>query len=118
MKENEEKQFRLFGELKTVVRSFAEVQETSDSTPVEITNPSINQIVEQLKNGICTLLFYKITDGTMRRMRCTLQGVNAVPTKYNRQGVMAVWDLDASEWRSFYPNRVFKLIRNEKTDIQ
>jgi len=118
MKENEEKQFRLYGELKSVDRSTAEVQETRDSTPVEITNPSVNQLMEQLNTGVCTLLFYKITDGTMRRMRCTLQGVNAVPTKYNRQGVMAVWDLDASAWRSFYPNRVFKLIRNEKTNIQ
>jgi hypothetical protein len=118
MKENQEKQFRLFGELKSVDRSTAEVQEKRDSTPVEITNPSINQLMEQLNAGVCTLLFYKITDGTMRRMRCTLKDVKPVPTKYNRQGVMAVWDLDASAWRSFYPNRVFKLIRNEKTNIQ
>ena len=118
MKENEEKQFRLFGELKSVDRSTAEVQETRDSTPIEIINPSINQLMEQLNAGVCTLLFYKITDGTMRRMRCTLQDKDPVATKYNRQGVMAVWDLDASQWRSFYPNRVFKLIRNEKTNIQ
>lgn len=118
MKEKQEKQERLFGELKTIERSIAEIQEKKLSTPVEIPNPTTNQILEQLNSGVCTLFFYKITDGTMRRMRCTLQGVEPVATKYNRQGVMAVWDLDASQWRSFYPNRVFKLIRNEKTDIQ
>jgi hypothetical protein len=118
MKEKQEKQDRLFGELKTIERSIAEVQEKTKFSPVEILNPTTNQLLEQLNAGECTLFFYKITDGTMRRMRCTLQGVSAVPTKYNRQGVMAVWDLDASAWRSFYPNRVFKLIRNEKTDIQ
>ena len=118
MKEKQEKQDRLFGELKTIERSIAEVQEKTKFSPVEILNPTTNQLLEQLNAGECTLFFYKITDGTMRRMRCTLRGVNAVPTKYNRQGVMAVWDLDASAWRSFYPNRVFKLIRNEKTDIQ
>lgn len=118
MNEKQEKQERVFGELKTIERSIAEIQEKKLSTPVEIPNPTANQLLEQLNSGVCTLLFYKITDGTMRRMRCTLKDVNPVATKYNRQGVMAVWDLDASAWRSFYPNRVFKLIRNEKTDIQ
>ena len=118
MKEKQEKQERLIGELKTVDVFSIQVQENTDAAQKEFVNPSVSEITQQLNAGICTLFFYKITDGTMRRMRCTLQGVNAVPTKYNRQGVMAVWDLDASQWRSFYPNRVFKLIRNEKTDIQ
>lgn len=118
MKENEEKQNRILGELKQVDRSTGEIQEIQDKTPVEIPNPSVSDIVQQLQTGICTLFFYKITDGTFRRMRCTLQGVTPVASKYNRQGVVVVWDLDASQWRSFYPNRVFKLIRNEKTDIQ
>jgi len=118
MKENQEKQQRTIGEDKFVDRNVVEIQEKSDSAPKEITNPSLIEIMEQLQSGTCTLFFYKITDGSFRRMRCTLQGVSAVPTKYNRQGVIAVWDLDANQWRSFYPNRVFKLIRNEKTDIQ
>ena len=118
MKEKQEKQERLFGELKTVDVFSIQVQENTDAAQKEFVNPSVSEITQQLNAGICTLFFYKISDGTMRRMRCTLQSVNAVPTKYNRQGVMAVWDLDASAWRSFYPNRVFKLIRNEKTDIQ
>lgn len=118
MKENEKKQDRIIGELKSVDRPVAEIQEKQDKTPTELINPSISQIIEQLKTGICTLFFYKITDGTFRRMRCTLENVSPEANKYNRQGVVVVWDLDASQWRSFYPNRVFKLIRNEKTDIQ
>lgn len=118
MKEKQEKQERLFGELKTVDVFSLQIQENTDTTQKEFVNPSVSEITQQLNAGICTLFFYKISDGTMRRMRCTLKDRNAVPTKYNRQGVMAVWDLDASQWRSFYPNRVFKLIRNEKTDIQ
>jgi len=118
MTENEEKQQRIFGELKTVDQTTLNVEETEQQTPTEIRNPSVQQIVNELNAGVCTLFFYKITNGTLRRMRCTLQGVNPVQTKYNRPGVVAVWDLDASQWRSFYANRVFKLVRNEKTDIQ
>jgi len=118
MKENEEKDQREIGELKFVDRSSIEIQEKNDSGPKEFVNPGVMEIMDQLNKGICTLFFYKVTDGSFRRMRCTLKDVTSVPTKYNRQGVVAVWDLDASQWRSFYPNRVFKLIRNEKTDIQ
>jgi hypothetical protein len=118
MKKNEQISQRKVGELKVVDQNVVEVQENQDSSPKEFRNPSINDIMQQLNAGVCTLFFYKVTDGSFRRMRCTLSGVSAVPTKYNRQGVIAVWDLDANQWRSFYPNRVFKLIRNEKTDIQ
>lgn len=118
MKENEEKQQRKVGELKSVDQTTINVEETGQQTPKEIRNPSVQEILQELNSGICTLFFYKITNGTLRRMRCTLQGVSSVQTKYNRPGVVAVWDLDASQWRSFYANRVFKLVRNEKTDIQ
>lgn len=118
MTENEEKQQRVLGENIFVDRSSVETQEKDDSTSKEVTNPSFSVLMEQLSSGICTLFFYKITDGSFRRMRCTLKGVSPVQTKYNRQGVVVVWDLDANQWKSFYANRVFKLIRNEKTDIQ
>lgn len=118
MKEKEKKDQLKIGELRVVDQPIIEIQEKEDVSSTELKNPSINEITEQLNAGVCTLFFFKISDGTMRRMRCTLKDVNPVATKYNRQGVMAVWDLDASAWRSFYPNRVFKLIRNEKTDIQ
>jgi transposase len=118
MKENEEKQQRQTGELRYVDRSTLQTQELNQNSAIELVNPSIQELLLQLRQGVCTLFFYKITNGMFRRMRCTLQNVEPVPSKYNRQGVVVVWDLDASQWRSFYPNRVFKLIRNEKTDIQ
>lgn len=84
----------------------------------EITNPTITQIYEQLRSSICTLFFYKITNGAYRKMVCTLVGHEPVPSIYNRPGVIVVWDLEANNWRSFYPNRIFKLIRNDQTSIQ
>jgi len=110
---NQNKSFLTF-----VTNSSAEIHEKQEFFEKEISNPSINQIMEQLQRGECTLFFYKISDGAFRRMRCTLQKEQPVPSKYNREGIVVVWDLDAAQWRSFYPNRVFKLIRNEKTDAQ
>lgn len=118
MKEREENYHRLFGELKQVDRSTLKVQENKDAVASEVTNPSLTDIVQNLSMGTCTLFFYKITDGSLRKMKCTLQGVSPTKTKYNRDGVLAVWDLDANQWRSFYANRVFKLVRNEKTDAE
>lgn len=85
---------------------------------IEITNPTINQIYEQLKSSICTLFFYKITNGSYRKMVCTLKGHEPVPNRYNKPGIIVVWDVEANNWRSFYPNRIFKLVRNEQTNIQ
>jgi hypothetical protein len=98
--------------------SSIETHEKQEFFEKEISNPSTSEILEQLQMGECTLFFYKVTDGSFRRMRCTLQKEQPVPSKYNREGIMVVWDLDAAQWRSFYPNRVFKLIRNEKTNAQ
>jgi len=126
-KEDDKRRSLLFGQqqqenlqssLVEVTTSRLKTQEKDDSTQNEVFNPSISEIYEQLSLGECTIFFYKITDGSFRRMKCTLQGVNPVPSKYNRPGIVVVWDLDTSNWRSFYPDRVFKLIRNEKTDIQ
>lgn len=115
---NEKNQDKLKGLLKTVNETTLKIEESDDLQPVEIQNPSIEDMVSQLQQGECTLFFYKITDGSLRRMRCTLSGREPVPSKYNRQGTLVVWDLDSNQWRSFYSNRVFKLIRNEKTDAQ
>jgi uncharacterized protein YwgA len=115
---NEKKQGKIRGLLKTVDQTTLKIQEADQISKIEITNPSLQEILQQLEQGECTLFFYKITDGSLRRMRCTLEGVNPVASKYNRTGTVVIWDLDANEWRSCYANRVFKLIRNEKTDIQ
>ena len=115
---NEKNQEKLKGLLKTVNENTLKIEEPGTLEPTEIQNPSTKDIILQLQKGECTLFFYKITDGSFRRMRCTLLDKEPIPSKYNRQGTIVVWDLDSNQWRSFYSNRVFKLIRNEKSDIQ
>jgi len=84
----------------------------------EISNPSIEQIYQELRTSICTLFFYKITNGQYRRMVCTLKDHEPVPNRFNKSGTMVVWDVEANNWRSFYPQRIFKLIRNEQTTTE
>ena len=84
----------------------------------QIESPSRNQLLQELSSGKCTLFFYKKTTGSFRKMRCTLAEQQPVPSKYNREDVIVVWDLDANQWRSFYPHLVFRLIRNEQTDVE
>jgi len=93
-----------------------QIRESGEITSSFVDNPSKEQIISELEKGECTLFFYKMSDGKFRRMRCTLTEEKPIPSKYNRQGVVVVWDLDANQWRSFYPNRVFKLVRDEDTD--
>ena len=104
--------------LRKIDQQRIEIREKQQKAPQEIVNPSLNQIYEQLRAGDCTVFFYKISDGSARRMKCTLKEKEPVPSKYNKQGIIVVWDLDHANWRSFYPKRVYKLIRNEETDIQ
>jgi len=115
---NEKNQEKLKGLLKTVDQNTLKIQESDNLHEIEVQNPSERMVIEELQKGECTLFFYKTTDGSLRRMRCTLLDKEPVPSKYNRTGTVVVWDLDSNQWRSFYSNRVFKLIRNEKTDIQ
>jgi hypothetical protein len=95
-----------------------EIREKDQIGKTELSNPSTQEIIEQLQKSICTVFFYKTTTGSYRKMRCTLKDHTPVASKYNRQGVIVVWDLDSNSWKSFYANRVFKLIRNEQTEVQ
>jgi hypothetical protein len=112
------------------------VVEENDTSTTEIIKPTAQQLLSELSKSVCTLFFYKITDGTIRKMRCTLNE-NAFSEKYssnrqiknkiisdftngkhNKQGLVPVWDMDSSSWKSFYINRVYKLIRNEQTSVE
>ena len=122
--------------LRRVDAAKLEITENSDTSPTVIDHPSAEQIYAQLSESVCTLYFYKITDGTSRKMRCTLDQSmfsgkystsrtlksailsNFARGKHGKEGLVPVWDLDASMWRSFYVDRVYKLIRNEKTDVE
>jgi hypothetical protein len=95
-----------------------EIREKDQTGVTEIRNPTPLQLVNELKKSICTLFFYKATNGAFRRMVCTLKGYEPVPSKFNKPGIVVVWDLDHNNWRSFYPDRVFKLVRNENTKAQ
>ena len=124
------------GNLRRVDNSKLTIVEQGDTKETQIEHPTPQQIYSELQKSECTLYFYKKTDGTMRRMRCTLNE-GAFSTKYrtNKQlrgellsyfssgkqgkpGLVAVWDLDAHTWRSFYLNRVYKLVRNEQTEAE
>lgn len=129
-------QDRIESFLRKVEQNKLEIQEKEDIAPIEIDNPSPEQIFSELKKSECTLFFYKMTDGSSRRMRCTLNQsyfsekyrensfINEVILsnfnygKHGKANLLPVWDLTSSSWKSFYLDRVYKLIRNEKTDIQ
>ena len=104
--------------LRKIDQQRIEIREKQANAPVEITNPSPGQLIEQLNQGVCTIFFYKISDGNHRKMKCTQKDHVPVRSRFNKTGVLVVWDLDHNNWRSFYADRVYKLVRNEQTDAQ
>ena len=94
---------------------------------IEINNPSPSQITSELRKGVCTVWFGRRTypQGVTRRMTCTLDESKfdgkyrgQSPSQSRKPGLIPVWDLDASHWRSFYLGSVTRLVRNEETDVQ
>jgi hypothetical protein len=94
---------------------------------IEINNPSPSQITSELGKGVCTVWFGRKTypQGVTRRMTCTLDESKfdgkyrgQSPSQSRKPGLIPVWDLDASNWRSFYLRSVTRLVRNEETDVQ
>jgi len=68
-----------------------------------------NEIAESLKNGRCKIVFTKV-NGDERVMNCTLHESllpeqidieEHIQKKKPNQDVLAVWDIDATGWRSF-----------------
>ena len=64
-------------------------------------------LIEQLKQGEVEVTFTK-SDGTERVMKCTLKEGVVVPyekkterVKKHNDDILAVWDLEIDEWRSF-----------------
>jgi len=81
-----------------------------------------NEIKKTLQGGICNVRFTKV-DGTSRILRCTLNS-NYIPRgdandtgipkkrrtpEYVSENVLAVWDLDTLQWKSFRINSVEKV---------
>jgi len=118
MAKNLKKEQKTQANLKTNIDSSIKTKEKGQIGSIVIDDPSSSQIIRELQAGDCTLFFYKITNGSFRKMKCTLSGQKPESNRANRPGVIVVWDLEAQQWRSFYPNRVFRLIRNEETDAE
>jgi len=94
---------------------------------IEINNPSPSEITSELGKGVCTVWFGRKTypQGVTRRMTCTLDESKFAgkyrgqsPSRSRKPGLIPVWDLDASNWRSFYLGSVTRLVRNEETDVE
>ena len=76
-----------------------------------------NQIVERLRNGVCTVTFTKV-DGSQRVMTCTLQS-KYLPEEYKNKApvltetvgnAISVWDINANGWRSFRVDNVIEIV--------
>lgn len=104
--------------LRKIDKQRMDIREKNTISPVTIINPTQSELVDQLKTGHCTVFFYKITDGTSRKMRCTLKDKEPEASVYTSPKVLVVWDLELGAWRSFYPERVYRLVRNEETDVE
>lgn len=83
---------------------------------------SREEIVETLKNGICTVTFTKV-NGELREMPCTLkEGIVPVyerKTPVNESAdketnTLSVWCTDKNAWRSFHVNSVKYITINEE----
>ena len=86
--------------------------------------------LNELKSGICEMTFQK-KDGTLREMICTLN-TNHIPEsklpkgtgKEKNDAVIAVWDVNKEDWRSFRIDSVITFerltgpgVKNEKDRI-
>jgi hypothetical protein len=68
------------------------------------------EVERMLRQNICVVEFNKVTNNTMRAMICTLRPDITPPTKGMPHplpaGLIPVWCLDKSNWRSFYIHTV------------
>jgi hypothetical protein len=136
--ENLEKKLFVGENLRSIIGKIDKLRDEIRGKPkerIEITNPSKEQLIEELRKGNCTVFFIKRTDGRSRMMHCTLipeawdtkykskkrtiAGIfaEAQTGKHGKQNLIPVWDLDAGQWRSFYTNSVSRLIRDENTPL-
>jgi hypothetical protein len=82
-----------------------------------------DELRTELANKVATIEFEK-TDGTLRTMKCTLQASFLPPLPVLAEGeekpekkvraindnVVAVWDVDVGEWRSFRVNSIRSIL--------
>jgi WYL_2, Sm-like SH3 beta-barrel fold len=82
---------------------------------VLITEETRSEFIDLLKNNVLLVTFTK-KSGERREMNCTLKPdmLPSVPVDYKPSNkainpyIVAVWDLDKNEWRSFQVDSVIK----------
>lgn len=88
-----------------------------------MTIPSINQVRDQLHEGVCIVTFAK-TNGSTRVMKCTLNEntlftQQLTPTGGHNSGPenqIRVVDVDCMQWRSFRHDSILKFEGPENED--
>jgi len=80
------------------------------------------EILENLKEGICRITFRKVTDGKYRILYCTLFQEDLphiekdklilaeILSAQKNPNLLTVWDVVNNDWRSFYINTIFKFV--------
>jgi len=85
----------------------------------------IEELIDNLKNGILIITFKKVTDDSMRTMRCSLEerfigrlekrkiNENSIKKERNKtiDYLIPVWDVDKKSWRTLW----FYTIKDVKT---
>ena len=94
--------------LRKVEQNNLEIREKEAIAPVIIDNPTSEQVYSELKKGECTLFFYKMTDGSSRRMRCTLDQNN-----FSEK----LRDLLLSIFHSYHLSKIIQQIQNNATSL-
>ena len=71
-------------------------------------------LVTLLVNSVITVIFTKVSDGSTRVMKCTLQGEYLPPltgSNHKRsEEVLPVWSVDDNGWRSFRLDSIQEVI--------
>lgn len=84
-----------------------------------ITAEQVVELKDDLNRRIVNVTFKKVSDGTLRTMRCTRK-LSLVPEQHHPKlkrraspDVAVVFDFDANDWRSFH----YDTVRKFKADI-
>ena len=82
-----------------------------------------NEIIKRLLSGIWVVMFRKVSDDSLREMKCSLMEdyvgkKNQKTSKNKSKEVLPVWDIDSKGWRSFRFDRVIgmEVFKEEKSE--
>ena len=85
---------------------------------LEMSSIDFEKLKKDLHEGECIVTFTK-SDGTERKLRCTLQESKLPPVKDSEKpaekvrkintDIMSVWDLEKNAWRSFRKDSVISV---------